>query len=232
MRQYIFEKSYPSLDYIVLRWPKCRHAIAKYALSNYIKPDLLKVSKACLKSLNFYKKDPLLLVIKDLTKKCSRNFTSNKYHDQHHFKAVLVISCLFAKLYKLKNKDKILLVIIALTHDMSHQGKRIISHQFYQEKKTINELRCMVYKKLLNRITWIRIKRIILNTYFPINPMVSNDIVEKIILDSDIASSTLFGFRNGLKLSKRLKNEIGFNEKSIILYKNFLNLIKSRKFYF
>ena len=67
-----------------------------------------------------------------------------------------------------------------------------------------------------------------MNTYFPIIPKTNNDMVEKIILNADVASSILFGERNGLILTKRLKNEADLKEKSIALYSKFLEKIKQR----
>ena len=43
MRHYIFEKDMPSLEYISNRWPKSRHLLSKYSMSNQKKPDLFKL---------------------------------------------------------------------------------------------------------------------------------------------------------------------------------------------
>ena len=228
MRQYIFEKNMPSLDYISNRWPKSRSILSKYSMSNYKKPDLFKLSLACLKSLNYYQRTPLAKSIRELSLICSKNFNSNKYHDQHHFKAVTLLASVFAKVSKLKKIDSLLIVILSLTHDMSHQGRRVIKKPYYQEKKTIKHLEKIIFKKILNQQTWNRIKRILLNTYFPVIPEKSSDIVEKIILNADLASSIIFGERNGLILTRRLKNEINFEDKSIDLYSKFIGNLDER----
>ena len=108
MRQYIFEKNMPSLDYISNRWPKSRSILSKYSMSNYKKPDLFKLSLACLKGLNHYQRTPLTKSIRELSLICSKNFNSNKYHDQHHFKAVLLLASVFAKVSQLKQIDNLL----------------------------------------------------------------------------------------------------------------------------
>ena len=70
-----------------------------------------------------------------------KNFTFNTYHDQHHFKSVVLIACLLAKLSKLKlEEDKILLVIIALTHDLNHQGRRVIIFHIIKRIKVFKDL--------------------------------------------------------------------------------------------
>jgi len=217
----------PSLEYISNRWPKSLSILSNYSMSNYKKPDLFKLSLSCLKGLNFNQITPLTRSIKELSLICSKNFNSNKYHDQHHFKAVLLIASIFARISKLKKTDSLLIVILSLTHDMSHQGRRIINRPYYQEKITIKHLERIIFRKILNQQTWKRIKRILLNTYFPIIPKRNNDIVEKIILNADVASSIIFGKKNGLILTRRLKNEINFEEKSIDLYSKFMkNLYK------
>ncbi len=220
----------PSLEYISNRWPKSRHLLSKYSMSNQKKPDLFKLSLSCLRSLNFRQKIPLTGAIKELSLICSKNFCSNKYHDQHHFKAVLLIASVFAKIFKVKRSDCILIIILSLTHDMNHQGRRVINREYYQEKITIKHLERIIFRKILNHKTWERIKRILMNTYFPIIPKTNNDMVEKIILNADVASSILFGERNGLILTKRLKNEADLKEKSIALYSKFLEKIKQREF--
>ena len=82
---------------------------------------------------------------------------------------------------------------------------------------------------LLNNKKWKRIERILLNTYFSIKPKESYDKVEKIILNADISSSVFFGFSRGLSQSRKLKFEMDYNDKSEVLYKNFLEVLKSRE---
>ena len=90
-----------------------------------------------MKDLNVFKIRDYNLILKKLARSSSNNFTFNSYHDQHHFKSVILIACLLAKLSKLKfNEEKILLVIIALTHDINHQGRRVINQPYYQEDKS------------------------------------------------------------------------------------------------
>ena len=133
MRQFIFEKYFPSLSYIANRWPRSKHILKKYVLSNQKKPDFFNICNKCLKDLNVFKIRDYNLILKKLAKLSSNNFTFNSYHDQHHFKSVILIACLLAKLSKLKfNEEKILLIIIALTHDINHQGRRIINKPYYQ----------------------------------------------------------------------------------------------------
>lgn len=229
MRQYIFEKNFPSLQYIFLRWPKSKDIILKYSLFHFKKPDFFKLSIICMKELQIDIKNPLYFPLSKLAILCSKNVNSNKYHDQHHFKSVLLIACLFAKISKIKRNERLLIIILALVHDMNHQGKRIVNKPYYQEKKTIQALEKVIYRKLLNNKIWKRINRILLNTYFPIEPEKNNDLVEKIILNADLAGSLIFGFRNGLKLAEKLKNEISYKNKSLTLYKDFLEKIETRR---
>ena len=62
-----------------------------------------------------FKKDKPIFEVKDVSKSfdgrpilkklsvlCSRNVTYNTYHDSHHFKSVIIIACLLAKLSNLK----------------------------------------------------------------------------------------------------------------------------------
>ena len=46
----------------------------------------------------------------------------------------------------LSHKDRLLLIIIALTHDMNHQGRRILGAEpYYQEIKSYNELEKVIF---------------------------------------------------------------------------------------
>lgn len=228
MRANIFEKGFPSLSYMAIRWPKSKYTLKKYIISNYKKPDLCLLSKSCLKDLNFRKKIPLLGSLKYLSKICSKNFNYNNYHNPHHFKVVLIISCLFAKFNSLKDNEKIILVIIALTHDMNHQGRRIIGKPYYQEKKTIKDLERIIYGKILNHKIWKNIERILLNTYFPAIPSSERDLTEKIILKSDVMGSLIFGDESGMIFSERLKQELSISEKTDTFFQKFKKTVQSR----
>ena len=146
------------------------------------------------KRIKIFKVENYKSIIRKLSKLCLRNTCFNTYHDSHHFKSVLVISCILGKQINLKYKDRLLLVIIALTHDMNHQGRRILmSKPYYQELKSYEGLEKILFKKILNFKELKRIKRIFESTFFPIKPENVADDLEKIILDADILSSLMFG---------------------------------------
>ena len=231
MRQFIFEKHFPSLSYIANRWPRSKHILKKYVLSNQKKPDFFNICNKCLKDLNVFKIRDYNLILKKLAKLSSNNFTFNSYHDQHHFKSVILIACLLAKLSKLKfNEEKILLIIIALTHDINHQGRRIINQPYYQEDKSFKDLSYIIFKKMTNK-KYNRIKKIFRSTYFPVKPNFVDDDLEKIILDADVLASLMFGMKTGMKFASRLKHEIRFDDKTDILFKGFLKLLDSKSLY-
>ncbi len=232
MRNIPIEKGCPSINYIVNNWPKTKNILKKFILSNQKCPDLYKLTLICLNELKIFKKRGYHSILKRLSKICSRNITYNTYHDQHHFKAVLVISCMLAKHINLNYKDRLLLVIIALTHDMNHQGRRILmSRPYYQEKKSYESLEKIIFKKILNFRENRRIKRIFNSTYFPVKPENVSDNIEKIILDSDILSSLMFGPDVGIKLASRLKHEIRYNDKTELLFTNFLKMLGEKCLY-
>ena len=52
MRQYIFEKHYPSLSYIAKNWPRSKYLLKKFVLSNQKKPNFFNICTNCLKDLN------------------------------------------------------------------------------------------------------------------------------------------------------------------------------------
>ena len=231
MRQYIFEKHYPSLSYIAKNWPRSKYLLKKFVLSNQKKPNFFNICTNCLKDLNVFKLGSYNLILKKLSKLSSNNFTYNSYHDQHHFKSVILIACLLAKLSKIKFfEDKILLVIIALTHDLNHQGRRVINKPYYQEDKSFKDLSYVILKKMTNK-RYNRIKKIFKSTYFPVKPDYVNDDVEKIILDADVLASLMFGMKTGMKFASRLKHEIRFDDKADILFRGFLKLLDSKSLY-
>jgi hypothetical protein len=232
MRNLPIERNYPSISYILNNWPKTKHILRKYVLSNFKKPDLYDLTKICLKELKIFKIKGCQPVLKKLSKICSSNVTSNTYHDQHHFKAVLVISALLAMGVNLKNKDRLLLIVISLTHDMNHQGRRIINAiPYYQEERSFLDLQRIFFRKVLNFKEINRIRTIFKSTYFPIKPKNVKDDLEKIVLDADILTSLMFGPRAGVKLAGRLKHEIKYNDETEILFRNFLKLLGEKCLY-
>ena len=232
MRQFIFEKNLPSLAYIINNWPNTKHLLKKFILSNQKKPNFYKLCISCLNELNVYKIGNFKEVIKILSKKSSMNFTFNSYHDQHHFKSVIIISCLLAKLSNFKAKEDIIwLILIALTHDLFHQGRRIIKTSYYQEEKSFKELYFVAFKKLLNHKKFKRFEKIFRSTYFPIKPEKVDDELEKIILDADILASLMFGMKTGIKLAERLKHEIRFEGRSDVLFGGFLKFLSTKDLY-
>ena len=232
MRNFPLDKGLPSINYIVKNWPRTKCVLKKYILSNHKQPDLYSTVMICLKELKFFKVEVYKSIIKKLSKLCLRNNCSNSYHDSHHFKSVLVISCILGKQINLKYKDRLLLVIIALTHDMNHQGRRIlISKPYSQELKSYGRLEKILFRKILNFKELKRIKRIFESTFFPIKPENVEDDLEKIILDADILSSLMFGPQVGVKLASRLKQEIRYNDHSELLFSNFLKLLGGKCLY-
>ena len=67
MRQYIFEKHYPSLSYIANNWPRSKHLLKKFVLSNQKKPDFYEICTKCLNDLNIFK-------IRDYSSILKKNF--------------------------------------------------------------------------------------------------------------------------------------------------------------
>ena len=115
---------------------------------------------------------------------------------------------------------------------MNHQGRRIpINRPFYQEEKSFNDLKRILFKNILSLKEINRIRRIFRSTYFPIKPKKVNDNIEKIILDADILASLIFGSDTGLKLAGRLKQEIRYNSETELLFSNFLKLLGDKCLY-
>lgn len=230
MSNTLFEKNIPSINYISSRWPNSKIYLGKYFFKNFNRPDFFKLTTLCLKALKFPTRRNHKILLRNLSNKCNTNFNNNKYHNFHHFKAVLLISTILAVKSKIDKNDAFLIVIISLTHDMGHLGKRILKKPYFQEKKTIIDLEKILFKYLLNGEKWRRIKRIILNTFFKNLPNYPKDRVEKIILTADVASSIIFGKKNGLLMASKLKLEINYNGHSSKLYEDFVTLCKQRKF--
>ena len=232
MRNHPFEKNFPSISYIANNWPRSKHVLKKYILSNQKLPNLYKLCLNCLNDLNMHKVGRMKPVLKKLSILCSKNVTYNTYHDPHHFKSVIIIACLLAKLSNLtNNEDKLLLVIIALTHDLGHSGRRIQNRSFYQEERSFNELSRVLFKVKPNFKENQRIKKIFRSTYFPIKPEKVDDHVEKIILDADILASLMFGLNVGVEFAKRLKHELRFEGGSEQLFSGFLKFLDNKSLY-
>ena len=218
MRKLVIDKGWPTISYIVNNWPQTKNILKKFVLSNHKKPDLYNLSLVCLNELNVFKIKGYKSVLKKLSKICSQNFYFNTYHDQHHV--------------NLNYKERLLLVIMAMTHDMNHQGRRVLGNKpYYQEYISYDGLEKILFKKILNFNEMLRIKRIFKSTYFLEKPKNVQNGIEKIILDSDILGSLMFGHEVGIKLARRLKQEIRYKEGSEMLFTNFLKLLNNRCLY-
>ena len=232
MRNYPFEKNFPSISYIANNWPRTKDVLKKFILSNHKLPDLYNLCLNCLNDLNVHKIDKMKPILKKLSALCSKNVTYNTYHDSHHFKSVIIIACLLAKLSNLKNnEDKFLLIIIALTHDLGHLGRRIQNQSFYQEEKSFSELSRNLFRAKPNFKKNQRIKKIFRSTYFPIKPEKVDDHVQKIILDADILASLMFGLDVGVEFASRLKHELRFEGGSKQLFSGFLKFLDNKSLY-
>ena len=232
MRNYPFEKNFPSISYIANNWPRSKNVLKKFILSNHKQPDLYNLCLNCLNDLNVHKIEKIKPVLKKLSILCSKNVTYNTYHDPHHFKSVIIIACLLAKLSNLKNsEDRLLLIIIALTHDLGHLGRRIQSRSFYQEEKSFSDLSRILFKVKPIFKKNQRIKKIFRSTYFPIKPEKVEDHVEKIILDADILSSLMFGLDVGVQFASRLKHELRFKGGTKELFSGFLKFLNNKSLY-
>ena len=199
-------------------------------LSKHSTPDLLNICQLCLKELKVFREKKINTILSKVSKICLINKTYNTYHNSHHFKAVIVTACIIAKNTELSNKDKVLLVIISLCHDIGHQGRRIISKPYYQEELSYHLFRRFFYKVFSKKKELQRILRIFRNTYFPEKPRKVNDKLEKIILDAEILSSLMFDVSTGLEFARRLKHELKMTSTSEDLFLSFLNSINDKSF--
>ena len=227
MKKKIFEKGLPTLDFIFKNWPRSKYVLKKYVTSRQIRPNLFILSKFCLDELNYLGRTPLFYSLEKISKICSKNLYNN-YHNEHHFKAVLIFSFLIAKNYSLKNNEKIILIIIALAHDMNHLGKRLISAPYHQEKKTIKDLERIIFRKILNHKIWKKIEKIILKTYFLDNSISKKDNLEKIILKSELICSVIFNDNVGKVFTKRLKYERQLSDSTESLFINFKKNLENK----
>jgi len=231
MREYPLEKNLPSLNYIINNWPRSKPILKKFVLSKYSSPDLLKICQSCLKELKVFRERKINTLLRKASKICLLNKTYNTYHNSHHFKAVIVIACIIAKNTELSNRDKVLLVIISLCHDIEHQGRRIISQPYFQEELSFHLFRRLSYKFFFKKKELQRVLRIFRNTYFPEKPGKVSDKLEKIILDADILSSLMFDISTGLKFAGRIKHELKMTSTSEELFESFLNSINNKRLY-
>ncbi len=231
MRQHPLQKNIPTLGYIINNWPRTKPILQKFVVSRHSLPNLLKLCNVCLNELKVFREKEILKPLKKVTRLCLINKTYNSYHDCHHFKAVIVIASIIAKKSKLSKREKVLLILIALCHDIDHQGRRIISEPYYQEKKSFIIFKRSFYKTLYKNSECKRIRRIFLNTYFPNKPAKVEDVLEKIILDADILASIMFDVATGLNFAKRLKHELKIASNSEDLLKTFLHSLDNKSLY-
>lgn len=231
MKNHAIQNNFPSLNYIINNWPRTKPLLKKLFLSNHKLPDLYKVCEICLKELGVVKIKNYRKSLRKLTRICQKNQTYNTFHDSHHFKAVIILSCIIAKKIKLTQREKLLMILIALSHDIEHQGRRIISRSYYQEEKSCRVFLQACYGMHLSNSEVKRISNIFKSTYFPLKPVNVNDLLEKIILDADILASIMFDLDTGLKLASRLRHELKLDSSKESLYKSFLEYLTDKSLF-
>ena len=59
MRNYPFEKNFPSISYIANNWPRTKNVLKKFILSTHKLPDLYNLCLNCLNDLNVHKIDKM-----------------------------------------------------------------------------------------------------------------------------------------------------------------------------
>lgn len=229
MKKNFFEKNFPSIDYIIKRWPYSRHILEKYIISSYKKPDLFGLSMACLENVNHKNKKNISSCLRKISKICSKN-TFNNYHNDHHTKSVVLLSAIIGKILRINSNDFFLLIILALAHDINHQGSKIINKPYYQEKKSFLDLKRIIFKRIVSFNDLKRIKKIILNTYFPKKVNTTDDLLEKILLDTDLLVSLMLPIDFAYKQSLKIKSEMKISQThSKQLFLNFFNLCINKK---
>ncbi len=54
MKNYLIDKGFPSINYIVNNWPLTKNTLKKFILSNHKKPDLYSLTIACMNELRIF----------------------------------------------------------------------------------------------------------------------------------------------------------------------------------
>ena len=149
--------------------------------------------------------------LRRLVRAAARNSGANSYHHQGHFAHVIMAAGVLAALADLHQKDRALLVLAALVHDLDHQGRRGARTLYWQEELSFRvacrallgrggDARLAVRLRSLLRATALTNDEARLLT-------IRSDRLARLLTDADIFASVIYERKLSVRMTAALKLE-------------------------
>ena len=149
--------------------------------------------------------------LRRLVRAAARNSGTNSYHHRGHFAHVIMAAGVLAGKAGIGRRDRALLVLAALVHDLDHQGRRGASRLYWQEDWS-SDVAC---RALLGRHgdarLAVRLRRLLRATALTNDEtrllIIRSDGLARLLTDADIFASVMYERRISVRMTAALKLE-------------------------
>lgn len=141
----------------------------------------------------------------------ARQGPGNRYHHSGHFAHVVMAAALLAGADALCARDRELLVVAALIHDLNHLGKRSSKRLFHQERQSATAARRIIIGAGADARLAARLETLLIATALTDDALrmaiLASDPLARLLADADIFASVGYRRDIALGLTRHLKLE-------------------------
>jgi len=149
--------------------------------------------------------------LRRLVRAAARNSGANSYHHRGHFAHVIMAAGVLGSLAGLHRKDRALLVLAALVHDLDHQGRRGAGKLYWQEDLSAG----VACRALLGRggdpRLAVRLRSLLRATALTNDDarllIIRSDRLARLLTDADIFASVMYERKLSVRMTAALKLE-------------------------
>ena len=141
----------------------------------------------------------------------ARQGPGNRYHHAGHFAHVVMAAAILAGAAGLHGRDRDLLVVAALVHDLNHLGKRSSRRLFQQERQSAAAARRIIIGAGADARLAARLEKLLMATALTDDALrmaiLASDPLARLLADADIFASVSYRRDIALRLTRNLKLE-------------------------
>ena len=159
------------------------------------------------------------------------NASGNIYHQAGHFAHVVMAAGLLATAAGLNRKERRLLVLAGLVHDLDHQGRRAASRLHHQERMSANRAARVIVGRGGDARLSRRLHTLLRATALPADGdraiILKSDRLARLLTDADIFASVVYPRHRSIAMTLALKLEQRFPTSTARLHHQFAELISA-----
>ena len=161
-----------------------------------------------------------------LTRVAARNGRSNHYHHAGHFAHVMMAAAMLAARAGINPKERNLLILAALVHDLDHHGRRAKAYPLYKQERLSARLAGRILLRHSGDPRLVRrLERLIVATALTSDPhreaILASDPLARLLCDADVFASLFYDRGMALKITGMLKLEQGLAGEAAALLDGF-----------